>query len=554
LLQETELTEKQQESLRMINTSGELLCTVVNDILDYSKLQSGNVVIELRETKLQEILDSVVNSFEHKARSKNIDFKIAYAPSVPDLIETDSNRLQQILYNLLGNAIKFSEPGGSIEFTVEMIIDQDKASPSTSSPERTTKNQEGQMVETGLPYRCPFHRDHSSDTHSLSGDSAHSCESDSLASSRCPFTRSQAPSQTPSGAPAPARLNIGTLRFTVKDFGRGIDAADFERIFEPFGQVGADTSRVYGGTGLGLAITLKLVERLGGKIGVESEVGKWSKFTIDIPLAFRLHPSLGNLIGQLMGTGVTLVEKGDECNQSVFDNLGLAVARFDSCQAMCDWFAQAGRNKALSPQICLIHEDLYIPDEYRRFAETTNATALVTFGPEHKSIPESRLHLRSITDRIPLVLLKSLVALRHHDQDVKLFTARRTPRMDALVDVLVVEDNLINQRVICKMLQRLGIERIDIANNGQEAVDMTATKHYGAIFMDMQMPIMCGDEACRIILDRYQGKARRPKVAFVSADVSSSFVSKATAAGAEHFLSKPFNVKAFERFIRTLQL
>jgi two-component system, sensor histidine kinase and response regulator len=552
LLQETELTAKQQESLRMINTSGELLCTVVNDILDYSKLQSGNVLVEMRETNLQDILDSVVNSFEHKARSKQLGFKTLYAPSVPEVIETDSNRLQQILYNLLGNAVKFSEPGGSVELTVELLHDDTNLAATCGSPE-STPNVVVQTASTEIPpSRCPFHRS------SSNPDSGASAISES---SRCPFSKvgdsgQEAPSSSNSGA-----SRTGTLTFTVKDYGRGIDQKDFARIFEPFGQASAETSRIYGGTGLGLAITSKLVERLGGTISVESELGDWSKFTVALPMKLRGR-TVEDLVCNLTSVDIVLVDHGDDCNQNVFSSLDLPILRLESCEELGEQLLNRSRegchrDRGRNHRIYIVHEDLYDSDHYRRFAhaQSSSPATLVSFGPKRKQIAESREHFRSISDRIPCVLVKSLVSLLQH-QDQKTHSIRRNQNIDIMnrVEVLMAEDNLINQKVLYKMLQRLGVERIDIANNGKEAVDMSANKRYDVIFMDMQMPVMCGDEACRIICDRHRGEPRPPKIAFLSAHASSNFVSKARAAGAEHFLSKPFNIKAFELFIRSLDL
>jgi CheY-like chemotaxis protein len=95
------------------------------------------------------------------------------------------------------------------------------------------------------------------------------------------------------------------------------------------------------------------------------------------------------------------------------------------------------------------------------------------------------------------------------------------------VEVLIAEDNVINQKVLCGMLQRSGMERIDVVQNGQGTVERCASKQYDVIFMDMQMPIMCGDEACRIILESYKGRPRRPKIAFVSAHVSTTIEAQA---------------------------
>jgi CheY-like chemotaxis protein len=264
-------------------------------------------------------------------------------------------------------------------------------------------------------------------------------------------------------------------------------------------------------------------------------------------------------VKNLANVDIVLVDRGDDCNQSVFSSLDLPIQRVQGCEDLDERIMNRGRGGCHEGgnhhRICLVHEDLYNSEHYRKFAESLSPVVLVSFGPKRNEIAESRAHFRSISDRIPCVLVKLLVALLHH-QDQKTCTIRRNQNVDIMnrVEVLMAEDNLINQKVLCKMLQRLGVERIDIANNGKEAVDMSANKHYDVIFMDMQMPVMCGDEACRIICDRYRGEPRQPKIAFLSAHASSNFVSKARAAGAEHFLPKPFNIKAFERFIRSLEL
>jgi signal transduction histidine kinase len=277
------LSDKQNEALKMIITSGELLCTVVNDILDYSKLESGNVAVEIRRTNLQDTLDSVVNAFEHKARSKNLAFCLCYSPLVPEFVDTDGNRLQQILFNLLGNALKFSDEGGTVELLVD-VVDRARSSAVLSTT----------VAPAGLLYEK---------TH-------------------------------------PGERNM--LRFTVKDYGRGIAKKDFERIFEPFLQASDETERVYGGTGLGLAITSNLVERLGGSIEVESELGKWSKFTVDFPGAVTAaNSAIDDLLCRLGDTRVFYVGKPtDHCSRKVVDSLRVRAECFVSFTDMYDAFAK----------------------------------------------------------------------------------------------------------------------------------------------------------------------------------------------------------------------
>jgi signal transduction histidine kinase len=196
----------------------------VNDVLDYSKLESGNVDIEIRQCSLQKTLNSVVHAIEAKAESKKVSLCTIYDARICDLINTDGRRLQQILYNLLGNAIKFSEEGGVVELRISLCV------PSSSIDDNNS------------------------------------------------YSPSQEKIDKPTEKVDEERE---VLRFTVKDYGQGIANKDFKTIFEPFRQAGAETEAVYGGTGLGLPITAKLVQSLGGFVSVKSEEGQWSEFSVD---------------------------------------------------------------------------------------------------------------------------------------------------------------------------------------------------------------------------------------------------------------------------------
>lgn len=517
----------------MIVSSGELLCTVVYDILDYSRLLSGNVAVEIRRTNVQETLNAVVKTVEHKAHLQQISLETEFSPVLPRFVNTDSSRLQQILYNLLGNAIKFSDQGGCVKLVVDAV--HLERSVLVLSPENTPADVDD---ASSIPSRCPFHR------------------------SATKLSRIDAHAKCHGSAPSPSDVSHHdtVLRFTVTDNGRGIDAKDFGRIFEPFSQASEDTERLYGGTGLGLAITAKLVERLGGSINVESELGKWSKFTVDVPCALIDPPDRRSLITSLKDTQILYVDyRNAQCNWHVVSNLDLPVERFDSCPAMFRWMqesreANPSRNEF---HCCLVHEDLFVDSVYKKLSAVSLA-ALVTFGPRRDPISASSAHFCSLADLDPCALLQSLLDVRQ-----KRLPSSDLGRSSSLhgtlqqIRVLIVEDNLINQKVLYKMLDRLGVKHVDIANHGQEAVDMTDKQHYDVIFMDLQMPIMCGDEACRIIRQRYRDLGttrRRPTITFVSAHGYSTYETVARDAGADGFIAKPFTVKKLQDYLRTLEL
>ncbi|OEU22221.1 two-component system sensory kinase [Fragilariopsis cylindrus CCMP1102] len=348
------------DSIRMINTSGELLSAVVDDVLDYAKLESGSFEVDIGLTKLQDTLDSVLYSITQKMQEKNIRIRTHFSPTVPLYLETDSRRLQQVLFNLLGNAGKFSKIDSVIDLSVSLV----KA------------------------YRDDENND--------------------------------------------------TIRFSVKDYGKGIDKKDFETIFQPFSQASKETQNVYGGTGLGLSITSKLVHRLGGKISLDSELGKYADFTVDLPMNGR-YVDIQKISGKMTSAS----------------------------------------------------------------AKTT------TKNPGN----------------ITKVLLGKL--------DLK---------------VLYAEDNIVNQKVLARVLNRYGITDITIVDNGKKAVDISAKTKYDCILLDMQMPIMGGIEACELIMDRDPDS----KIVFVTAHALDEFKVKAKSVGAIGFISKPFRVGDIDEVLREI--
>ena len=206
LLEMTELSEEQREYLTMSKTASGLLLTLLNDILDYSRIEAGKVELEVSEVPLNVLFNEILTLFQVSAREKKVDLSLHIEDAVPDIWQGDVFRLRQILTNLVGNAVKFTEEG-SIHMNVTM---------------EQNENQEDMML------------------------------------------------------------------FSIEDTGIGVPVDQLERIFDSFQQVDGSTTRKYGGTGLGLAIARKLVETMGGRIWVESLVGKGSSFRFTIPMVPRL--------------------------------------------------------------------------------------------------------------------------------------------------------------------------------------------------------------------------------------------------------------------------
>jgi len=503
LLKDTDLDPMQEESIQMITSSGDLLLAVVDDVLDYSRLESGNVQIEIKNTSLQEALDSVVRSMATRAHANDISLRTFYDVALPERFYTDARRLQQIMYNLLGNALKFGRGGGFVELHIYVCA---------RSP----------LVEESDAYFAPLEK-----------------------------TKLE---------PWAIEVKDAVLRFVVKDYGKGIARQDFQKIFKPFLQDNNDTGCLYGGSGLGLAITTRLVHRMGGCISVESQVGEWSKFTVDLPYSAEASAAtdLDGILSRLRDSSLCLVSNMEEVSPNISSlcrNCDIPVA---CARSMEELLSQAPSVQSKRPCVFLVQEDLYERKTFELLASSTSSKpVLLTFGPK-SNVKEANDHYRSLLQLLPRVLMKSMSA-----QVADVMEQQRTNESSAkasLTDeggvvgvpysdlrILIAEDNVVNQKVLNRILKRLGAEKVTIVENGKLAVDREANEIFDIVLMDMQMPVMDGIEACRIIHDRVHSDGLpRPKVIFVTAHALNTYEDKCYEAGADDFLSKPCSLSTVD--------
>jgi CheY-like chemotaxis protein len=300
---------------------------------------------------------------------------------------------------------------------------------------------------------------------------------------------------------------------------------------------------------------------MGGTIYADSEEGEWAKFTVKFPFVDACADVHG-ISKKLKNATVFHVHTVPE-DVARFDAIcreyRVKTVNFKSMATMDAFVMKDGTFDHNRSYICLVREDLYRPESYQGLSAAVKKSVLLTFGPKF-SVDKADGHYRSYLKIIPSVLMQSLSAYLTSPGST---TGRA--RLDAETSsgpvsyadlkVLVAEDNLINQKVLVRMLKRLGVTNIDTVNNGQEAVDKEAWERYNLVLMDMQMPVMGGVEACRLIVDDERRNGRpKPKVVFVTAHVENSFVLEAARAGSSGFLSKPFNIKRIEKCFQTLQL
>lgn len=541
LLSTTDLSPVQEDTIEMITASGKLLLQVVNDVLDFSKLTSGNVEIDVKSTNLQETLDSVVHSINIEAQREFLALRTIYDTVLPNYIQTDGQRLQQILFNLFGNAVKFSNKCGEIEFTVKVVSmdshDEHSTEKSDGGPTGTTKSLGTE------PFRYIFHHNQPKDTTMR------------ISAGGCPYkTQAAATTQIKEEycniAATPASRK---LRLVVKNYGVGIKESEFENIFKPFRQASSYIGRRHGGTGLGLSITAKLVKALGGDISVNSQVGEWTEFTVDLPLSVEItEPS--DLGLDLQDIQVILIDsdmKSLERLNTVFQECGIACVARASMEGLSDVTVLSGRT------ISMVHEELYDAASYDTFLQFHPGANLITFGPNH-CVEETSVHIRAPATLLPCVLMDTLrSALRTSNafeslalhQKLKINAVsepNKVPVRDiSKLHVLVAEDNIVNQKVIARMLNKMGVEFFDLVENGQKAVDAVNENDipYDVILMDMQMPVMDGIQACRIILGNQKSKSKSAplaKIIFVSANVSSG--ADYSTVGAWDCVPKPFKM------------
>ena len=479
LLLMTQLNDEQRDYAETAKQSAQALLTILNDILDFSKIDSGKLDIEIIDFDLRVMLNEVTTLLGFKAEEKGIEFVSLVANGVPAHVKSDPGRLRQILLNLVGNAIKFTTQG---EVTVTVSLQQ-----------------------PGNPVR---------------------------------------------------------LRFEVADSGVGIPADKLSRLFTPFTQADSSISRSFGGTGLGLSISKRLVELMGGTIGVTSEEGKgsvfWFELAMDVVEASPPEPatppvpewsvlngkhvmvvddnatnrSLMHMLLKTWGCEVTLCEHPLE----VVSRLQQGVADGRPADALVIDMHMPELNgeelgKRIKAEPALAHLPLML---LTSVAMRGDADRLLTVGFAAYLPKPVRADL----------LQKALVAMLSQvpkAEAPRLITRHQLVEEASQLRILLVEDNLTNQKLALALLRRKG-HVVDVAGNGQEALDALASQAYGLVLMDCRMPVMDGFAATQAIRDGRAGEGmRRVPIVAMTADAMGGDRERVLAAGMDDYVSKPIN-------------
>jgi len=482
LLRPTRLDPEQQDMIEVVQGSAESLLTVINDILDFSKIEAGKLDLEKVNLSVREIIEGVANLIAANVQSKELELVAYMDPAIDDRFVGDPVRLRQILSNLAGNAVKFTEQG-----TVSM-----KAREET--------------LEDGR----------------------------------------------------------AAVRFDVTDTGVGLTKDQISKLFQPFSQADASTTRKFGGTGLGLTICRRLVDIMGGDIGVDSEAGKGSAFWFVVPLA-RPAGDAPAPDAPLKGLKVLVCQGHEGARKAVCSYLAAGGADAQQSGTLEETLAALTNAAEAGTPV-----DVVVLDAIIDGSGADQAAAAIA---EHTDIPQPKFVLvypqrsamaRDIRDSVafaaklpkPANLYPLYRAVAEAaGRAVPDYRTRDTDRAEEITYqapapeeaaangalILVAEDNSTNQLVIGRQLSNLGLV-VEFANDGAEALHMLekGQGRYGLLLTDCHMPIMDGYELARTVraAEKAENGCRLPIVA-LTADVMEDAIRKCTDAGMDDFLSKP---------------
>jgi two-component system sensor histidine kinase/response regulator len=478
LVLDTELTADQRQCLETVKISADSLLTVINDILDFSKIEAGKTDLEETDFDLRESLDAIMRTLALRADEKGLELLCEVDPAIPHFVRADSNRLRQIILNLLGNAIKFTHKG---EVALKVQAESDET---------------GDQV---------FH-------------------------------------------------------FTVSDTGIGVPHDKLEAIFQPFAQADSSTTRRYGGTGLGLSISMRLVHMMGGKISLESEVGKGSAFNFTVRLGISESQSIepGEIPApdSLQNVKVLIVDD-NQTNLRILEAMSTRWGMRTTVvsggeQALVQLFAAL---KAGDPY-ALVLTDMHMPtmngftliERMRQVPEFAAATIMMLTSAGHQGDASRCKDLE-----VAAYLLKPIRQIELREAIMRVLSGRKPKAPIPLVTrfslegvqipagglrILLVEDNAVNRLLAMRILEKKGHSVVSTVN-GIEALAALEKSKFDLVLMDVQMPEMDGFAATAAVRLKEKTAGGHQPIVAMTAHAMKGDEERCLAAGMDGYLSKP---------------
>jgi PAS domain S-box-containing protein len=489
LLWETPLNAEQRQYIRIFRRAGLSLLNLLNDVLDLSKIESGHIELEEIDFDLRELLDNVCELLAIRAHEKRLEIACRIMPDVPTSVRGDPNRLRQILTNLLGNAIKFTE-NGEVVLRVERERENDRS---------------------------------------------------------------------------------GYLRFAISDTGIGIPEEKLARVFESFTQVDASTTRKYGGSGLGLTITKYLVELMGGRIWVESKLGVGSTFYFTAPFGAARETVVQPGVRPLDLKGLrTLVVDDNSTNRLILtETLAAWGALLTTAENGPQALSELLRARETGEPYDLVLLDCRMPgmDGFQLAEQIQNypglaAMTVLMLTSEDRSGDMARCRRLGIDTYLVKPIQRSELskaiqsALSRTQGGTEKQSVQESSygvRPEAPLRFLLADDSEDNVFLIQSYLKHSGCS-IDVAENGEVAVQKFRSGQYDLVLMDLQMPVMDGYVATRRIREweRERHSANPVPIVALSAYALQSDIDKSRDAGCTAYLTKPIRrqklLEAIEKY------
>ncbi len=497
LLLGTELDNTQREYAEIIDRSANSLLTVINEILDFSKIEAGHLAMEAIDFDIRSLLDELNDTLALNAHKNKIEYICSISSQVPKILNGDPNRLRQVLTNVITNAIKFTPQG---EVTTRVTL------------ERSYGNQ------------C-------------------------------------------------------VLRFDVIDTGIGIPKKLINNLFDAFTQVDASTTRKYGGSGLGLAIARQLVEMMGGQISIVSKLDKGTTVTFTVELYVppqEDNSSEESLIDDMTGKRILVIDDNkSNCRylNELLSRWGCRTDEVYDCERALNKVQRAEANSAQYDLIlvdrtlpaidgseftkrCIAHEDMHHSPMVLMTSWDTDLTKPQFKQDSFIGSIRKPIKMDSLKNLLQEVFAKNKISrcFVNETKDCSLATkakhvgkfAKESERLSGQdnIRILVAEDNIINQKVALTVLKRIGFI-VHAVNNGQEAVERLKEENYDIVLMDIQMPIMDGFTATKLIKSQNQ---MIPIIA-MTAHAMNGDKERCIEAGMDDYLTKPLEVSALSETI-----
>ncbi len=479
LLLDMDLDEAQKDTASLILRSGEGLLAIINDVLDFSKIEAGKLDLESSPLDLERCVREVMDLMSSNARQKALDLYVDFDASLATRYIGDEGRIRQVLLNLVGNAVKFTDSG--------------------------------HVVVTVMP------------------------------------------------------AFAGGLRVTVRDTGPGLDREVQGRLFDSFTQGDASTTRKFGGTGLGLAICKKLIQMMGGSIGVDSRPGQGACFWFSLPLNALPEGSEvedpTSFDHSLAAMRVLVVDDNPVGRDILLAMLSSLGADAEAASSASEGLAILA---ARLPDLLIL--DYHMPEmdgltmlaQLRSEPRTSDLKVLMLTSSDLTKKDQAKYGFdgwgtKPVMKRGLLQLCKNVLRAPSQsgsetgvDQDASI-EPRASERVQNQHRILVAEDNLVNQKVAVRMLEKLGYG-VDVAVNGQEAVDMWKQYPYAMIFMDCQMPQVDGLTATQLIRAAESTGQHVPIVA-MTANAMNQDREACLAAGMDDYASKPVKLDLLSKMV-----